>query len=282
MKKHSFLFFLFVIILSSSIEAHSNILYDVSLDFDPVLKEKVTTAAQNFYGIKEKPLKYDYDYELIVVHFDRKLEYSVSINPEDYSVFGFRDDSKIDKGKEETLDAEQRKKIAMQAFEQLPTSYKEELMYGGEKKLYAGTYEHTWYRYVNKILVGGEHFKVEIDPADGEIVAQRLSLFRHPKEKINTIPAITAAVAKKIAELKANGQPVDFEPVLIIFDNKPLWLTQVKVLYPIYVGINAEDGNVLFSGNARVEIPPDYHEGEDVPVVASAFIQQIYGSGDTS
>ncbi len=101
-------------------------------------------------------------------------------------------------------------------------------------------------------------------------------MFLYPKSQIKTTPAITHKVAQKIAELKFNAEPLDFNTILIINKNKPVWVVKVKSIYPIYVGIDALNGNVLYSGSLRAELPEDYDYGREVEVVESDFIKEVY------
>ena len=267
------LFFFFL--LSIEAVAHSNILYGISLDFDPELKMGVIQAAQKFLKVKEMPITFDYDFELIAAKFDRKLELSVLVNPSDNSIFGFRDDSLVSSGKE-VFSSEKMGKIAEKAFEKyVPEPYKKELLFAGEKKLYQGVYEFIWFRYVDGVAVMNEHFTVEVDPVDGDVVSFRLSLFSSPQEGIRTRPGITAEVAQKISELSLNGQPLPADPLLLINKDRPVWLVKVKKIYPIFAGIDALDGRVVFSGNARTELPPGYSVGRDIPVVETELLRSI-------
>ncbi|MBI2576246.1 hypothetical protein HYV84_03460 [Candidatus Woesearchaeota archaeon] len=267
--------FFFFFLLSIEAGAHSNILYGISLDFDKEQKMGVIQAAQKFLNVGELPTMFDYDFELIAAKFDRKLELSVLVNPSDNSIFGFRDDSLASSGKE-FFSSEKMREIAERAFEKyVPDPYKKELSFAGEKKLYQGVYEFTWFRYADGVAVMNEHFTVEVDPVDGDIVSFRLSLFSSPKEAIRTTPAIPAEVAKKIGELSLNGQPLPADPLLLINKDRPLWLVKVKKIYPIFAGIDALDGRVVFSGNARTELPPGYTVGKDVPVVETELLRSI-------
>lgn len=268
------LFFIFIG-LSSFAYAHGNYIIDISLDFDPELKSNVIQSAQSYLELDEEPKQFDFDRELISVKFDRQLEYSVDINPVDYSVFGFRDDSLLTKG-EVKYTSEQRKAIAEKMLEKLPEESRAELEYGGETELYSKSFEYNWYRKVDNILVPTEFLKVEVDATDGDIIAWKLSIFSYPKTQISTTPAITYQVAQKIAELRFKAEPVDFSPVLIIDKNKPVWITKVKSLYPHFVAVDATDGRVLYSGSVRGDLPKDYDYGREVTVVETNLINQIY------
>jgi hypothetical protein len=266
-----------LIVLAAAVFAHGNVLYDITLDFDKDLKKGIISAAQKHLNINEQPTKLDYDYELISVKFGDKLEHSVLVHPSDFSIFGFRDDSLVNRNGDINFNEQQRNDIALDIFNNIPESYQAELKYSGEKKLYAGSFEHTWYRYKNKILVMSDHLKVEIDPTKGSIVAWRLSPFFYRQEELNEVPAISWQTAQKIAELRFKGQSLDTKPVLIFVRNELLWLTKIKGLYPFFVGVNAHTGEVEFSGNPRGELPNDYDYGRDVEVVPSKLIKEIYG-----
>jgi len=269
--------FILVIGLSNQVSAHGNYIIDIDLDFDSELKSNVINSAQSYLLLDEEPIQFDFDRELINVKFDRRLEYSVAVNPLDNSVFGFRDDSLLTKGGV-NYNLEQRKTIAEKVLDNLPEEYKSELVYGGEKKLYSGSFEYTWYRKVDNILVLAEHLKVEVDASDGDVIAWKLSIFSFSDTQISTTPAITHQVAQKIAELRFKAEPVDFNPVLIIDKNKPVWITKVKSLYPHFVAIDATNGNVLYSGSVKGELPENYDYGREIKVIETNLINQIYNN----
>lgn len=279
MKKNFGILVLSLLLTLTIVNAHSNVLYDVSLDFDPEMKERVTAIAQERLELDEEPSQFDFDRELITVKFDRDREYFVSVNPSDYSVFGFRDDSLVTR-KDPTMDKTARKQIADQIFDVIPESFKSELVYGEEKKLYIGTYIHTWYRYVNDVVVANDNLQVEVDGSSGAIVAWRLSPFFYLKENIKTVPAITHGVAKKIAEIEMDATPLDYGPILVIQKDKPIWLTKVKNLYPIFVAVDALNGKLVYVGSPRGEIPVDYDYGREVEVVEADWITELYNKVD--
>jgi len=270
-------FFVFIIALSSQANAHGNYIIDINLDFDSELASNVIQSAQAYFNLDEEPKQFDFDKESINVKFDRQLEYSVKINPADYSILGFRDDSLLTKG-EINYNSEQRKEIANKVFDNLAEEYKSELVYGGEKELYSGSFEYRWYRKVNNMLISGEYLKVEVDSSEGNIIAWKLSIFFHSKTQMNMIPAITNEVAQKIAEFKFKAEPVEFSPVLVIEGNKLVWITKVKSLYPHFVAIDALDGNVLYSGSFKGEFPDNYDYGREVEVIETDLINQIYNN----
>lgn len=276
MKKQIVLLALMMVLSSTIMYGHGNVIYNVDLDFDKELKSNAINAAQSYLNIDEEPVGFDFDRELISVKFDRDLEYSVRINPLDNSVFGFRDDSLVNRNEEVKYDEKERKIIAQKIFDSIPEDYKSELKYGEEKKLYSGTFQHTWYRYVDEIYVSGNHLEVEIDALNGDVVAWRLSVFFYPKTQIQTTPSITYKVAQQIAELRFNADPVDFSPILIIEKNKLIWIAKVKSLYPHFVAIDSLDGNVVYSGSIRGDLPENYDYGREVEVVETDFINDIY------
>ncbi len=277
MKKVTVLLFILMFLLELSfVRGHGNIIYNIDLDFDEELKSNVIKSAQSHLNIDEEPIQFDFDRELIVAKFDRELEYSVEINPIDYSVFGFRDDSLLTKGDKIKFEKEERKKIAKKVFDNLPEEYKSELKYGEEKKLYSGSFKHSWYRHVDNIYVSGDHLEVEVDPYDGDVIAWRLSIFFYQKSQLKTNPAITYQVAQKVALIRFDAEPLDFNPILIIDKNKPIWITKVKSLYPHFVAVDALDGNVLYSGSLRADLPNDYDYGREIGVTETDFISGIY------
>lgn len=266
-----------IISVSLLVNAHGNVLYGISLDFDMETKNKIIEAAQNRLNIDEDPTDFDYEHELITVKFDRFLEYSVSVNPLDFSIHGFREDSLVGQGNE-NFNSQQRRKIAQKVFDNIPERFKEELIYGEEQQLYSGIYKHTWYRYVNGVYIANDHLEVEVDPESGNAVAWRLSPFFYSKEEIKTTPAITHNVAQKISEIRFKANPVDFKPILVFEKGNLVWFTKVKSLYPFFVGVNALDGDVITSGSLRFELPEDYDYGREIEVKESKFISNIYNS----
>lgn len=268
--------FILVVLFSGLASGHSNVIYDVNLDFDEELKQGAVDSAQEFYDVYEEPMQFDFDRERIIVKFDRPLEYSVTISPIDYAVIGYRDDSLLDKKGTITFSSDQRKEIAEGILDALPEAYRTELVYGDEKKTYLGSFTYSWYRHVDGILVSGEELEVEVDPADGDVVAWQVSLFKYPESQMKTVPAITHQVAQQISLIRFSAEPTDFDPVLIIDRGKPVWITKVKSIYPHFVGVDALDGEVLYSGSLRGEMPQDYDYGRELDVVASSFINDIY------
>ena len=158
----------------------------------------------------------------------------------------------------------------------MPQDYKAKLSYGEEEKLYSGVFKHTWYRYVSGIFVSNEHLEVEVDSSSGEIVAWMLSLFSYPENKIKTNPAISYEVSQKISEIRFDAEPVGFNPILIIDRDKPIWVAKVKSLFPFFVAVNALDGNVMYSGSLRDELPDNYDYGREVEIIETDSLRGIY------
>lgn len=275
MRKIIILAMLMLILMLNYALAHGNIIYDANLDFDKEFKQKTTSAAKYFLEIDEEPFQFDFDKELINVKFDRELEYSVLINPFDYSVSGFRDDSLFSRNSEIKYDKDARKEIALEIFNKIPKEYSSKLIYGGEKKLYSKSYKLTWFRYYNDMYVSGDHLEVEVDPIDGDVIAWRLSAFFYPDSQLETVPALRFRTAEKIAQLKMKAEPLDYDPVLIIYQAKPIWITKVKSLYPIFVAIDAIDGQLVYTGSIRDEMPKDYDYGREVEIIETNFIKDI-------
>ncbi len=265
-----------ILLSSSTVLSHGNILYDVPLDFDQEMKAGIVKAAQEFLGIEEEPSGFDFDLELIRVHFKRSLELSVLVHPVDFTVYGFRDDSMMSSSDEIKFDESQREEIAQGIFDQIPERYQKELKYGEEKKLYTGMYKHAWYRYVNEVFVANDHLDVEVDPSTGKIISWRLSVFYYDKEDMNINPAISYEVAQKISEIRLNAEPVDFDPILMIEKDKLVWITKVKSLYPIFVEMDAMDGRVIISGSLRTVLPSNYDYGREVEVKETDLIKKIF------
>ena len=276
-----FLSLFFISLLSVFTAAHSFILYDIDLDFDPASKERVTHAAQEYLGIDEEPLRFDYDRELIIAQFDRGQELSAAVHPGDFSIMGFRNDSLAIGGTGRdaklTLTAKERKAIAQKVFDRLPQEKTAELVYGEERKMYSGTFEHTWYRKIDGAYVMNDHLEVEVDPASGEVAAWRFSLFSYPREDITTAPAVSSAVAQKIAEINSNAKPAGFTPVFVIEGNRPVWITKVKSLYSFFVEVDALDGSIIREGTLTAELPEGYSYGNNLETVDNELIKSIYG-----
>jgi hypothetical protein len=268
--------FCFVLVIMPITLAHGNILYDIDLDFDLVAKEKITSVAQEFLGTNAEPLNYDYNKELIIVNFEANPVLAVAIDAFDYRVFGFKDYSKLSiSGSVSTTESE-RKDKAQEIFEFLPNEYQEELVYG-EEKVEGNLFRYTWYRFVDNLVVPEERLEVVVDGVNGEVVEWQQNIFFLPKQVIDTVPAIDRNVAQIIPQLRYGATSLDTDPVLIVYEGKPVWVFYMKVLYPIYIGISAQDGEVLFTGAMKGKLPGQYSIGEDVSIVKSELIEKIYG-----
>tara|TARA_Y100000310_G_scaffold345545_1_gene466323 strand:- start:7943 stop:8785 length:843 start_codon:yes stop_codon:yes gene_type:complete len=271
---------LILLLVVSGVSSHGYRINDISLDWNPEMKANVFSAAKELLKVDEEPYLLDFDYELIVVKYDRIKELNAWVHPTTFEIYGYRDDSIISSDTTENFNAEQRKSTAEQSFlDNVPKEMQSELQYNGEKKLYLGTYEYAWFRYVDGAYVGNDNFAVEIDPNNGKVIAWRLSPFLTPKEKIKVESAISPEVAQKIAEITFNAEPTDQKPFFMIELDKPVWTTKVKNIYPFFVQVDARDGSIHASGAVRSELPQDY-SFSDVPIVESGLIKSIY-AGDT-
>jgi len=276
MKRTIVLLIFFLLIVSVS--GHSNILYDVDIDFDIELKERATKAAQEFLGIDSEPVQFDYDRELINVKFGDGLDHYVVINPVGFEVFGFRDDNLVSR-KTPVMTQDERKAMADTIYDTIPEEFKSEMIYGEEKKLYTGTLIHTWYRYIDNVIVLNDHLQVEIDGATKDIVSWRLSPFFYPKTQVKTTPAITHQVAQHIALLVMDAEPLDDSKQVLVIDNGDLlWQVKVKKLYPLFVYVDAMDGRVLYVGSPRGDMPESYDYGREGKVVPTDSINTIINS----
>lgn len=261
------------------VNAHSLYLFDISLDFDRDLKSNVIKSTQNFLKTSKEPLSFDLDKGLIMAHFEPEQRHYVEVNPTDFKVYGMRDENLKHNTGEKKLTKEQGLEIAKTFFDTLPEEIKSELKYGPEVSEVDGTYFYKWFRYVNYLLVTGEDFIVNVDAVNGNIIAWRLSILDYPKTSIDTTPAITKNVAKRVAELSFNAPSVaDFKPYLIININEPVWVIKLQgQFYPYFVGISAKDGSMSFSGTLPGEVPKEYGVGDNIQVIESDLIRQIYG-----
>src|SRR3989344_6881270 len=194
MKKLFFIFLFFVLLMISSlvfVNAHSLYLFDISLDFDKELKSNVIEEAQKFLNAKKKPLGFDLDKGLIIVHFEPEQRNYVEVNPFGYKVNGMRNENLKHRESQNKLTKEQGLGIANKFFETLPKEIKSELKYYAEVSEVDGTYFYKWFRYVNNTLVIGEDFFVNVDAVNGNIIAWRLSIFDYPKDSVETTPTIS-------------------------------------------------------------------------------------------
>ncbi|MBI4143341.1 hypothetical protein HY487_00490 [Candidatus Woesearchaeota archaeon] len=257
--------------------AHSLYLFGISLDFDEDLKSNVITAAQKFAGTSKEPLGFDLDKGLIMVHFEPEQRNYVEVNPLDYSINGIRNENLKHKEGAKKLTKEQGFEIANGFFQALPDEVKSQLKHDSDVSEVDNTYFYKWFRYANDILVIDEGFFVNVDAVNGNIIAWRLSIFDYPKESITTAPAISANVARKVAELSFNAHTVqNFEPYLIILSKDPVWVDRLQgQLYPYYAGINAVDGSIAFTGAIPGEVPKGYGTSQ-VQVVETDLIKAIY------
>ena len=261
--------------LLPSAYSHSNILYNINLDFDLDLKDLARTAAQQYLKTNEKPIQLDYDNEAIIVKFNKSLDYFASVNPLDGTIVGFRDDSLISKGVQESISGAERRKQADKVFDSLPEMIKKQLRYGEETKTYIGTYIHRYYRYTGDIYVSGDYLEVEVDPSDGDVVGWKRSLFLADEEDMKKEPAISSGVAEQIAIISYDAEPVDHKPLLVIMGEKPIWIVKVKLFYPVFVAVDGLDGHILFFGALRDQMPLRYAYGEDAPITENGFIRKM-------
>lgn len=283
--KNLFLVILLFLIFIGNVSAHSLYLFGISLDFDKDLKSNVIGAAQNFLDTKKEPLGFDLDKGLIIVHFEPEQRNYVEINPLDYSIQGMRNENlkhqaiSLSLKDSAKLTKEEALKIANQFFEKLPISIKSELKFDPEVSEVDGTYFYKWFRYANGILAIDENFMVNVDAFNGNIIAWRLSIFDYTKESINTAPAISSNVAKKVAELSFNAPSVEnFEPFLIIQIKDPVWVNKLQgQFYPYFAGVSAVDGGIVFTGTVPGEVPNDYKTNQ-IKVAETDLIKEIYAS----
>ena len=269
-------FILFTLLLASLSYGHGFILYDVDIDYDPPLEKGITKAAQEFLGLIEAPKGFDYFNEMLIVKFDRPLELSVAVHPLDYSVVGFRDDSLVQRGKKATKTEAEMKKIAEEILATLPEKYRSQLRYGGVTKLYQGTFQFTWFRYVGEIAFLQERFEVEVDPVAGEVVYWMAHNFFFSPASITTNPAFSKEVAQEAANRYMKAEAMDEEPLLTVIKDYPVWLVKIKKLYPLFVALDARDGRIIFTGGLKGELPDGYSYNS-AEVVETSLIQDIYG-----
>ena len=280
-KKFSFLlFFIFLLISSFSIlvTAHSLYLFGISLDFDKELKSNIAKSAQKFLSTSEEPLSFDLDKGLVMAHFEPEQRNYVEINPLGYEVYGMRNENLKHKEGQFAITKQQGFQIAGKFFEKLPEKIKSELKHDSDVSEVDNTYFYKWFRQVNGILVIDEAFMVNVDAVNGNIIAWRLSIFDYPKSSIETVPAISKNVAKRVAEISFNAPSVkDFKPYLIIVVNGPVWVNKLQgQFYPFFVGVNAKEGSISFTGTIPGEIPKGYNAGDEIKVIETDFIKQIY------
>ena len=280
-KKFSFLlFFIFLLISSFSIlvTAHSLYLFGISLDFDKELKSNIAKSAQKFLSTSEEPLSFDLDKGLVMAHFEPEQRNYVEINPLGYEVYGMRNENLKHKEGQFAITKQQGFQIAGKFFEKLPEKIKSELKHDSDVSEVDNTYFYKRFRQVNGILVIDEAFMVNVDAVNGNIIAWRLSIFDYPKSSIETVPAISKNVAKRVAEISFNAPSVkDFKPYLIIVVNGPVWVNKLQgQFYPFFVGVNAKEGSIAFTGTIPGEVPKGYNAGDEIKVIETDFIKQIY------
>lgn len=281
MKAKNILIFVFVFVfLIVLVNAHSLFLFDISLDFDKDLKLNIIKSAQKFLNTGKEPLSFDLDKGLIMVHFEPEQRHYVEVNPLEYKVQGIRNENLKHKQGTSVLTKEQGYETAKKFFESLPNSIKSELKYDNEVSEVDSTYFYKWFRYADNVLVIGEDLSVNVDAVNGSVIAWRLAIFDYPTESIDTTPAVTKNVAKRVAELSFNSPSVkDFEPYLIVNQGEPVWVNKLQgQFYPFFVGISAKDGSVLFNGLLPGEVPSNYKAGDNIQVVETNLIKQIYNS----
>jgi|GEM_PF-5552485 hypothetical protein len=285
MRKSFFIliFLLFLFSFIAAVYAHSLYLFNISLDFDKGLKSNVIIAAQKFANTSKEPVSFDLDKGLIMAHFEPDQRNYAEINPLNYEVYGMRNENLkhqiVPQSAASKMPKQEGYETAKRFFEKFPANVKSELKYGADVSEVDGTYFYKWNRYVDGIIVADESFFVNVDAYNGNIIAWRLSIFDYPKESIKTVPAISANVAKKVAELSFNAPSVqNFEPYLIIYTKEPVWVSKIQgQLYPYYIGVNGIDGSIAFTGTLPGEIPDGY-KTENVKVVETELIKQIYSS----
>lgn len=221
-------------------------------------------------------MSFDLDKGLIMVHFEPDQRNYVEVSPIDFSVKGMRNENLKGSGGAK-LTKEQGFGIANRFFQKLPNGIKSELKYDPEIPEVDGTYFYKWFRHAGGILVVDEQFMVNVDAASGNIIAWRLSIFDYPKESIDAAPAVSANVAKKVAELSFNVPSVEnFRPYLIIYSREPVWVNRLQgQFYPFYIGVSAMDGSISFAGTLPGEVPKNYN-APDIKVVETAQIREIY------
>jgi hypothetical protein len=275
-KKTLLITILLLLMASPFVLMHGNFLVNIDLDFDLVAKNEVVRAAQDFLKTDEVPISFEYEEELIIVKFSDYPIKSVAVNGFDYSIFGVQDNSLKASSGSVTTTGSQRKEIAETIFESIPQRYQQEMQYGEEREE-GVLFTHTWYRYKNGIVIPKERLEVTIDGRNGQVVEWKLNIFVKDMELLQTSPAITAEVAEKIVELRYDTTDIGFTPILIIHDGKPVWVVKKKVLYPIYVGVSALDGGLLFNGAMRGTLPDNYSVGKEILIVETLLIKEIYG-----
>jgi len=277
-KKISILIPVFLISLIL-VSAHSLYLFGISLDFDMDLKSNIVSAAQKYASTTNEPVAFDLDRGLIMVHFEPEQRHFVEINPLGYKVQGMRDENLKHKSGAKVITKEKGLEIAKKIYDSLPDDVKSELKADNEVPEVDNTYFFKWHRYIDNVLIAAEDFSVTVDAVNGNVIAFRLAIFEYPKKLIDVRPAITKNVAKRIAELTYNTPSVkDFSPYVIINGNDPVWVNKLQgQFYPYYVGISGKDGSISFTGSLPGDVPKTYKVGDEIGVVETDFIKNIYG-----
>ena len=272
--------FLIALLTSSFAASHSIYLFNISLDFDKELKSNVIKEAQKFLKTSKEPVAFDLDNGLIMVHFEPEQRNYAEINPLGYVVQGMRNENLKHKSGQPIITKEDGFEIAKNFFGSFPEEIRSELKYGPDVSEVDNTYFYKWFRYANGALVVGEDLMVNVDSVNGNIIAWRLSIFDYPENAIETSPSISKNVAKRVAELSFNiGSVGGFKPYLIINKNEPVWVTRLQgQFYPFFVGVNAKDGSIAFTGSLPGEVPRGYDFGDGIKVAETDFIKGIYSS----
>ena len=262
------------------VSAHSLYLFDISLDFDQQLKSDTIKAAKEFLNTDKDPVSFDLDKGLIIAHFEPEQRNYVEVNPIWYKVNGMRNENLMHTQEGNKITKEQGYETAKKVFESLPKDVQSELKYSPLVSEVDGAYFYKWFRYVNNIIVAGEDFYVNVDAFNANVIAWRLSVFDYPEGLIVTTPAITANIARKVAEISFKSPSVKgFEPYLIINGNEPVWVIKLQgEFYPFYVGVSAADGSINFMGVLPGELPDGYSVGKNIKVVENNIIKKIYKS----
>ncbi len=269
-----------LVVLSSFVISHSLYLFDIKLDFDKNLETNVIKSAQDFMKTDKKPLSFDLDKGLIIVHFEEDNNNYVRINPSDFKVYGMMNENLRHKDGNIKFTKEQGYEIAKKLYDTFPKEITSELVYSSDVSEVSGTYYYKWFRYKDGILVIDDDLYIIVDGVNGNIIGYRIPIFYVSKNEMKTNPAITLNVARRVAEIDANAPSVaNFQPYLVIYGKKLVWVNKIQgSLYPYYSGVDASDGSFAFMGLVPGEIPQGYNKGKDVPVIETELIKQIYST----
>jgi len=268
------------LILSTFVIAHSSYLFDIKLDFDKSLEANVIKSAQEFMKTEKKSLSFDLDRGLIIAHFENDTRNYVRINPIDFKVYGMQNENLRHKEGTIKYDKRQGLEIAKKLFDAFPKEITSELAFDEDISEFDGTYYYKWFRFKNGLLIVGDELFINVDAVNGNIIGYRIPIFYISKEDIKTNPAITMSVTKRVAEIMMNAPGVkDFKPYIVSYNGYLVWVNKLQgQLYPFYIGINAMDGSISFSGIIPGEVPKNYEKGTDVEVIETNIIKQIYNS----